>query len=254
MALDGNLTGTIQNPSPSHWSVGATAIWGLLIMAVVTFWQFITIVVAVLIANPVSTMSEAEARDLFLASSGTYLSLATLVSGILGPALIVGIVRLKKGARVSNYLALKPFSLLSIIKWIFFLVVLIVLSDQLTKALGRPTITKFETDLFATGKPLWLVALAIVVGAPLFEELFFRGFLFKGFEKSFMKPAGAIVVTSALFASMHAQYDLYGIMTVFVTGLLLGAARFSTGSIFVPMILHASTNGLVILQATVLAG
>ena len=255
MALDGNLGSTVHASSRSYWSAWATAIWGILIMAVFMLLQLITITVAALIVHPPANYSlEAIAKSVAsVANNGTYLSLATLVTGILGPALILAIVRQRKGARVSDYLALKPFSVLSVIKWAFFLVVLLVLSDRLTRVLGRPEITNFDSNLFATAKPLWLFALGIAGGAPLFEEFFFRGFLFKGFENSFMKPIGALVVTSALFASTHIQYDLYGIVTIFAFGLLLGAARLSTGSIFVPMILHAASNGLFIVQAALLA-
>jgi len=41
----------------------------------------------------------------------------------------------------------------------------------------------------------------------LFEELFFRGFLFRGLSSSFMGPVGAVLVTSALWALIHTQYD-----------------------------------------------
>jgi membrane protease YdiL (CAAX protease family) len=255
MAFNDKPAETIEAPALPHWNLWETALWALLIMAVFIMLQLITVFAAAFISYPVSNLSPVEIERLLhaAASNGVFLSLATLVTAVFCSALIVKIIKLKKGARVGDYLGLKPFSVLSIAKWVFFLVVLIVLSDVLTRALERPAITKFDSDLISTGKPFWLLTLALVAAAPLFEELFFRGFLFKGLELSFLRPAGAVIVTSALFAGTHAQYDLYGMATIFFVGLLLGAARLSTGSIFAPMILHASSNGLFIIQAAVMA-
>jgi hypothetical protein len=80
------------------------------------------------------------------------------------------------------------------------------------------------------------------VVAPVFEELFFRGFLLAGFASSFLRPAGAVLVTSASWALIHLQYDLYGMVTIFVLGLLLGAARLASGSVLLTIGLHAFSN------------
>ena len=46
-------------------------------------------------------------------------------------------------------------------------------------------------------------------GCPVFEELFFRGFLLEGFRRTFLGTTGAVVLTSLLWAVIHTQYDLY---------------------------------------------
>ena len=61
---------------------------------------------------------------------------------------------------------------------------------------------------------------------------------------SFLKPLGAVVVTSVLWALLHLQYDVYGIFTILLVGLLLGAARIRTRSLVVPLALHALNNRL----------
>lgn len=46
----------------------------------------------------------------------------------------------------------------------------------------------------------------VVVGAPIVEELYFRGVLMRSLEPS-LRPAGAIAVQAAIFGSMHLNPD-----------------------------------------------
>jgi CAAX protease family protein len=93
----------------------------------------------------------------------------------------------------------------------------------------------------------------LIIAAPLFEEAFFRGFLLKGLESSFMGPIGAVVVTAGLWALIHVQYDAFGMATIFCLGLLLGTARVFTGSLLVPLGLHAFTNLGATIEAAIQA-
>jgi hypothetical protein len=88
--------------------------------------------------------------------------------------------------------------------------------------------------------PLLLVAL--IVAAPVFEEIGFRGFLFQGIAKLPYGGIPAILVTASLWALIHQQYDWFGIGTIFVTGLFLGAVRLKTGSTTLTIVLHALMN------------
>jgi len=84
--------------------------------------------------------------------------------------------------------------------------------------------------------------LALLVAAPIFEELFFRGFLLSGFSRTFLQPGGAVVVTSLAWSSIHVQYDVYGILTIFASGVILGFARLKTNSTLTTIIMHALMN------------
>jgi len=97
-----------------------------------------------------------------------------------------------------------------------------------------------------------MIWVAFIIAAPLFEEIFFRGFLFKGLESSFMGPLGAVLVTSGIWAGIHLQYDLYGMGTVFCLGLLIGAARVVTASIVVPLVLHAVASLVATIEVAIL--
>ena len=68
---------------------------------------------------------------------------------------------------------------------------------------------------------LWF---SVVVVAPVTEELFFRGFLHCGWAPSWLGVSGTIVLTSALWAVLHHQYNAFGILIIFVVAGLSGKA------------------------------
>jgi len=88
------------------------------------------------------------------------------------------------------------------------------------------------------------VAMIFVVGtvlAPCCEEFLFRGF-FYGVWKRYLGPLGAGLIASALFAAMHASVPAFASLFVLAVGLNLAYER--TGSLFVPICLHACFNGV----------
>jgi hypothetical protein len=106
-------------------------------------------------------------------------------------------------------------------------------------------------DAYKTASSLPVLLFAIVVVAPIFEEIFFRGFLFQGIRYSRLGSVGAIGITSLVWAVIHLQYDIYGMATVFATGILFGIARLKTDSIHLVMVMH-SLAGLVATVETAL--
>jgi len=83
----------------------------------------------------------------------------------------------------------------------------------------------------------FLVAVCII--APIMEEFIFRGVLWWALEK-FISPNLVLVITSILFAIAH--LDTLHIIAVFPLGVLFGYLRQKTGSIWPPMIAHATNN------------
>ena len=179
-------------------------------------------------------------------------SIATLATAFVCVPLVVGIAKLKKNSDLRDYLALQPVSARSLMRWLGMLAVLIVLADGLTVLLGRPIVPEFMSAAYGSARPAWLLWLALVLAAPLFEEIFFRGFLLKGFASSVVGPAGAVALTSALWAVIHTQYDFYGMGTIFVLGVLFALARLLTRSLVVPLTLHAVTNLVATAEAALL--
>jgi CAAX protease family protein len=98
----------------------------------------------------------------------------------------------------------------------------------------------------AGSMPIFLIGL--VVAAPLAEEFLFRGFLFAGLLNSRLGPTGAIALTALGWASLHIQYDFYGMATIAATGTLLGLIRWRTGSLWLCALLHGLMNVVAIVE------
>jgi len=89
-----------------------------------------------------------------------------------------------------------------------------------------------------------LFVILAVVMAPLFEEIFFRGFLFRGFSSSWGWVAGACV-SAAVFGIAHLQLDVF--VPLFALGLALAWVYKRTGSLWTSIAFHALFNGLSVL-------
>ncbi|MHB8498425.1 MAG: CPBP family intramembrane glutamic endopeptidase [Acidimicrobiales bacterium] len=91
-----------------------------------------------------------------------------------------------------------------------------------------------------------VIALLTVVGAPFFEELFFRGVLLRSMSRLFgtiggwVGPTLAIVVTGVLFGLAHDEsLQLLGLATF---GVVLCFVSYRTGRLGMSMVAHASFN------------
>jgi membrane protease YdiL (CAAX protease family) len=91
-------------------------------------------------------------------------------------------------------------------------------------------------------KNLWL-SLMLITLAPVLEELLFRGYLFKAWRHSSLGLTGTLLLTSVLFVGLHwGQYHWTLLAFLFLFSIILGLAREKSGSIWVPVILHAVNN------------
>ncbi len=90
-----------------------------------------------------------------------------------------------------------------------------------------------------------LALLAIGIGAPLSEELLFRGFLFSGLAKSRLGLVGAAVLTALLWTSLHHGYSIFGLIEVLAIGLYFSWLLVRTGSLWVTMFCHAVYNTVI---------
>ena len=94
-------------------------------------------------------------------------------------------------------------------------------------------------DLLLPGGLVILTVIALAVVTPVAEEVFFRGFLLKGLVNRWGAAAG-IIISAAVFAGLHFQPAV--IVPVFITGLLLGALYWHTGSLWPGILVHGAQN------------
>ncbi|MCL2639055.1 MAG: CPBP family intramembrane metalloprotease [Oscillospiraceae bacterium] len=91
------------------------------------------------------------------------------------------------------------------------------------------------------------MVILLVVIAPIFEELLFRGIMYDA-----LAPYGngvAIVVTSLLFGMAHGSLNMLFYTTAL--GFALGYIRYATNSLFVVTILHALLNSVAAIMLVV---
>jgi hypothetical protein len=162
--------------------------------------------------------------------------------------MIVVFVRARRRASIREYLALKPITKRQILVSLAIVAGLIALIELVGSVTGQSS-DIFTMNAYQTAKPLALLWISFVIFGPAFEETFFRGFLFAGWVRSRLGAIGTVALTSGLFAVLHIQYDLFGIMSVLVMGIALGIMRLKTGSLWSPLLMHFAWNlvGMVML-------
>jgi len=109
----------------------------------------------------------------------------------------------------------------------------------------------FDPRHFQSERIDWTITafrlLGLVIVVPIAEELFWRSFLMRWIaDQAFMSVeparvgARALVISSVLFALEHSQW-LAGL----IAGFIYGWIYMRTGKLWVPVIAHAVTNGLL---------
>jgi membrane protease YdiL (CAAX protease family) len=94
-----------------------------------------------------------------------------------------------------------------------------------------------------------LFFVVVTVGAPIVEELTYRGLGF-----ALLAPFGAwvaIVTTGILFGLAHGLFVALPVLTIF--GIAIGWLRARTRSIYPPMLLHATFNGAALILSVTVA-
>ena len=84
--------------------------------------------------------------------------------------------------------------------------------------------------------------LGVGILGPIAEELIFRGLLYGRLVGTRLGAVGSIVILALGWALIHTSYSGVVIAVIFVEGLLLGAARWRTGSVLAPVLMHILWN------------
>lgn len=216
------------------WGLWATVGFGVLILAL---WVVVQGIASVALLG-------AGAKESNVMIQGWVLAWTTIISAPVVVGAPVVLARIRKGISVAAYLGLAWPGARQALRWSVVLLGFIVASDSLSLALGRPVVPESMIAVYQTAGSLPILLIALVVAAPLAEEFLFRGFLHAGLFRSRLGPPGAIALTALAWASLHLQYDLYGMATVAVSGLLLGLIRWRTGSLWLCALLHALMNAV----------
>jgi membrane protease YdiL (CAAX protease family) len=171
-----------------------------------------------------------------------------LVSGFVSVLMILYFVGMKNRANMKGYLGFNPVKPVPFMIWqaimvAFFYGMNYVVSQT---SVEEPDFMKFMRDILKTESlsGLVLMLMALVVAAPLFEELMFRGFMYTGLKHSRAGIPGAIIIPSILWSMVHVQYEWIWILMIFFMGVIFTLARYMTGSIYTVIAMHAVNNFL----------
>jgi hypothetical protein len=235
--------------SPPPWGLLGTIAWGAFGIGVWFVVQF-AVVIAYLVWRDTASGTVDMQK---LANDGFLLAFVTTVAGPAWVGASVLAARSRKW-RARDYLALVPPRRGEIAFAIACLAALLIAFDLFTFAIGRDLVPRFMVDAYKSARvsnslPLFFVAVVIV--APIAEEIAFRGFLFRGLSESWLGVSGTLVATSAVWATMHIQYDAFTIGQIFCIGLLLGWIRWATGSTLLTIALHVLANLVACIQAAI---
>ena len=177
-----------------------------------------------------------------MATNGNLISIATIVSAIVGIGFIILFIKIRKGAGIRDYLGLKSIPKKTFLILLAVVIGLIIIISIIEQALHVPQNTTFTVDAYETTSWPVLLWIAVLIFAPIFEESFFRGFVFVGLRQTRVGAAGTIALTSLTWALLHIQYDIYGMATILVLGITLGIIRYKTGSLWSTLFLHFMWN------------
>jgi membrane protease YdiL (CAAX protease family) len=109
----------------------------------------------------------------------------------------------------------------------------------------------FLEPLRSDAAPLFV--LAISVGAPVSEELLFRGFLQSALAQTRLGYFGAALLTTLGWTALHAGYSGLGLVEVFIAGLFFSWLLWRTGNLWVPIVCHAVYNSTVLVALIVVS-
>jgi membrane protease YdiL (CAAX protease family) len=238
--------------TPRIWMFWGTALWGLFIFAAMFVGQLAVVAWFVLRREGPIDMAAA----IHVVGSGLTISLSVIM-GL--PAVLAALwiaIRLSR-TPFADYLALRGTA------WTHFLIGAVALGvvvmgwDLLSRATGREVEPGFMGDVLNSARAdgaLWLVVIAFCVAAPVTEEFFARGFLYRGWSETLLGPVGAILLSSLVWTVLHLQYDWFFLGEVFSIGLLLGYLRYRFHSTWLTVFVHGLNNLAAVVQTVLLTG
>ena len=95
--------------------------------------------------------------------------------------------------------------------------------------------------------PIWpLAVLAVAVGAPISEELLFRGYLLPALARSRFGINGAALLSTVAWTGLHAGYSAAGMLEVFLIGLYFCWLTWRSGSLRLALACHVTINTLTL--------
>jgi membrane protease YdiL (CAAX protease family) len=238
---------------PRTWYFIGTTLFGAGVFGVQQLAQIATLIILFVWSGVELPLTEGQSRDML--NDGRGLAWMVIVSC---PFLLAALwlpIRIARQT-FSNYLALRWPERSEVMRSLAMLVGLLLFWHLLRFALGQ-AFPQFMIETYRSardsGSLVWYLV-ALCVAAPVAEEFLVRGFLLRGWSQSFLGPLGAVVLSSAVWAAVHTQYNWFYVSEIFALGILLGVLRLRSGSTWLTVILHAANNAIAVVVVAVAMG
>ncbi|MGE5159713.1 MAG: lysostaphin resistance A-like protein [Gemmatimonas sp.] len=230
-----------------------TLLWGCFVFAAMFVGQITVVGYVVLQKDAGISLKEAIQAA---AGNGTTIAMSVIM-GLPAVAAALWLAIRFTSTPFADYLALRRTSWKNLLIGVIGLVALLAGWEVMSDLLGHESSPGFMSDVVTSthGDGAFLLLIfAFCVAAPVSEELFARGFLYRGWSETALGPIGAIVLSSIVWTSLHLQYGPYFFAEVFTLGLWFGYLRYRSGSTWLTIVLHGLNNLGAVVQTIWLAG
>ena len=216
-----------------HWSLGSTLIITFIVFLIFSLFQSLVLILYTSFSSDITIYQNVAYANLGVISS---------LSAILGIAMLVVFIQLKNN-NFRQYLNFHPLTLNILAIFLCISFCMMAGMEYVSNLYPEIFETDFAIESYKQAKSLPMLYLGVVLLGPIFEECLFRGFLFKGLEKSALGGHGAVFISAILFSLVHIQYGIYILVFIMLPiAILLGYARLKSGSLLLPIVIHVINN------------
>jgi membrane protease YdiL (CAAX protease family) len=177
-----------------------------------------------------------------LISTGVLLLVVTVVFVVM-PRALPGVPLLRRGGLTWRDIGRRLFRglLIGVPAWLVGMLVYLVLLVVLAELIGPPSAQDLLVEQIASSLNPLVTVLAVVVVAPIAEEVFFRGVVYNAWEREYGYRR-ALLGSALLFGIVH--LSLYNFGPIFLLGLLLAYVYARTRSLLTVVAVHATFNAI----------
>jgi membrane protease YdiL (CAAX protease family) len=171
-----------------------------------------------------------------------HFGIITCITTVLCGALVLAAAALRDGLEPREYLRLVAPAGKDALHWLLVAALIMAMTDLVIYRVKGELLPAEWIAIYRSVQSPLLFWIALVIATPIFEELFFRGFVFAGILASPLGRTGDVLITALLWTWAHQDLDPLEFAIAFLIGVTFGIARLRTQSLLVPIAMHMLYN------------
>ncbi|MGK0467682.1 lysostaphin resistance A-like protein [Clostridium sp.] len=191
-----------------------------------------------------------EFLDLFSGRLERALPFVIFIAGVMVKYYVIIVLLKWLGNKAHNKKPKQPLSIMSFVYVALMIVAFrIIFDNSLNLLISKMVMPNFINEVFLEQyvSPIILI-LSILVVAPIYEEIIFRGILLKGMANKINSNI-ALVISALFFAVVH--FNVPQGINAFLLGLIIGSIYLKSNSIYLGIFTHFVNNFLAITLSSV---